>query len=168
MEMYEQQKHFTVNDYVLLSSFLNNLLYKTVHDNLIEPKTVFSCPLYVSLHTLLLCLYRRDCRRPFAPNNHWIIKEVKPSYFLIDLEKGKKHIQLLLQKMPHIIPHEHRVALFRKFVQNEKAVLGLTDSAYAQFNTAVSCLCESVEFFPKLFVLCVRFSAKFGSCYCSS
>lgn len=138
MEMYEQQKHFTVNDYVLLSSFLNNLLYKTVHDNLIEPKTVFSCPLYVSLHTLLLCLYRRDCRRPFAPDNHWIIKEVKPSYFLIDLEKGKKHIQLLLQKMPHIIPHEHRVALFRKFVQNEKAVLGLTDSAYAQFNTAVS------------------------------
>jgi ubiquitin-protein ligase E3 B len=135
--MYEQQNPFTLNDYIVLSSFLNNLLYKTVHDNLVEPKTVFTCPLYVSMHTLLLCLYRRDCRRPFAEKNHWLIKDVKPSYFLIDLEKGKKHIQLLLQKMPHILPHEERVVLFRKFVQNEKAVLGLTDSAYPQPSSAL-------------------------------
>lgn len=26
--------------------------------------------------------------------------------------------------MPHIIPHDDRVKLFRKYVQNEKAVLG--------------------------------------------
>lgn len=128
--MYEQQTPFTISDYITLSSFLNSLLYKTVQDHH-EPKTIFTCPLFVSMHTLLLCLYRRDCRRSFAPDNHWIIKEVKPSYFLIDLEKGKKHVQLLLQKMPHIIAHDDRVSLFRKFVQNEKMVLGLTDSAYA-------------------------------------
>lgn len=76
------------------------------------------------MHTLLLCLYRRDCRRSFALPNHWLIHEIRPSHFLTDLEKGKKHTLVLLQKMPHIIPHEDRVKLFRKYVQNEKAVLG--------------------------------------------
>lgn len=40
-------------------------------------------------------------------------------------------LQLLLAKMPHIIPHTERVQLFRKFVANEKTVLGLTESACA-------------------------------------
>lgn len=130
MEMYEQQALFTLNDYVVLSHFLNNLLYKTVHENAYETKLVFNSALFISMHTLLLSLYRRDNRRAFAPEGHWIIKEIKPAYFLMDLEKGKKHVQLLLQKMPHIISHQERVALFRKFVQNEKSVMGLTDSAY--------------------------------------
>lgn len=98
LEMYEQQAMFSLNDYIVMSSFLNNLLYKTVHD-VYETKVVFSCPLFVSMHTLLLCLYRRDNRRAFAPENHWIIKEIKPAYFLMDLEKSKKHVQLLLMKV---------------------------------------------------------------------
>lgn len=89
------------------------------------------------MHTLLLCLYRRDCRRPFAPVNHWLISEVKPATFISDLEKAKRHAVILLQKMPHIIPHEDRVKLFRKFVQNEKAVMGLTESACASPRSAL-------------------------------
>lgn len=89
------------------------------------------------MHTLLLCLYRRDCRRPFAPKNHWLIYDIRPSNFLADLEKGKKHTQVLLSKMPHIIPHEDRVKLFRKYVHNEKAVLGLTESACASPSSAL-------------------------------
>lgn len=96
-----------------------------------------SIPLFNSMHTLLLCLYRRDCRRPFAPKNHWLIYEIRPSTFLTDLEKGKKHTQILLSKMPHIIPHDDRVKLFRKYVQNEKAVLGLTESACASPSSAL-------------------------------
>lgn len=139
LEMYEQQALFSLNDYIVLSNFLNNLLYKTVHENIYEVKCqVFNCPLFVSMHTLLLCLYRRDNRRAFAPDNHWIIKEIKPAYFLMDLEKSKKHVQLLLQKMPHIISHQERVSLFRKYVQNEKSVLGLTDSAYAPSSALVT------------------------------
>lgn len=129
MEMYDQQLMFSLQDYIVLSHFLNNLLFKTVNDNIYDVKVVFNCPLFISMHTLLLCLYRRDNRRKFAPENHWIIKEIKPAYFLMDLEKGgkSKHAQsqLLLQKMPHIISREERVSLFRKYVQNEKAVLGL-------------------------------------------
>lgn len=85
----------------------------------------------------MLCLYKRDCRRRFTPPNHWLIHELKPSTFINDLEKGKRHAVILLQKMPHIIPHEDRVKLFRKFVQNEKAVLGLTESACASPRSAL-------------------------------
>lgn len=70
------------------------------------------------------CLYRRDSRRQFALPNHWLIAEIKPSHFLSELEKGRKQSQLLMQKMPHIIPHNDRVKLFRKYVQKEKSVLG--------------------------------------------
>lgn len=137
IEMYEQEKTFSLQDYIVLSHFLNNLLYKTVNDNIYDVKVVFNCPLFVSMHTLLLCLYRRDNRRRFAPEHHWIIKDIKPAYFLMDLEKGKsKHAQaqLLLQKMPHIISHQERVSLFRKYVQNEKAVLGLCGMCFIIFH----------------------------------
>ncbi|XP_055376803.1 ubiquitin-protein ligase E3B isoform X2 [Condylostylus longicornis] len=136
-EMYTEQKPFLLNDYVALSYFLNNFLYKIIQDNILGTRTVTSSPLFISLHTLLLCLYRRDCRRQFAPANHWLIHEIRPSTFLSDLDKGKRHTQILLQKMPHIIPHDDRVKLFRKYVQNEKAVLGLTESACASPRSAL-------------------------------
>lgn len=79
----------------------------------------------------MLVLYRRDCRRNYAPQGHWLIREVRVSNFMADLERGKRFTHVLLQKMPHIIPHEERVRLFRKYVLNEKTVLGLTESACA-------------------------------------
>jgi ubiquitin-protein ligase E3 B len=135
--MYEQETPFTLDDYITLSHFLNTFLYKAIQENIFDVKTVASAPLFLSMHTLLLCLYRRDCRRKFAPQNHWLIREIRSSHFLADLEKGKKHTQVLLQKMPHIIPHDDRVQLFRKYVHNEKAVLGLTESAYASPSSAL-------------------------------
>lgn len=98
-----------------------------------------------------MLLYKRDCRRQFAPNDHWLIRfvyqfnfnellsnlinysfrDLKVSSFIKDLENGKKTAQILMQKVPHIIPHKERVVLFRKNVNNEKTVLGLTESACA-------------------------------------
>ncbi|EEC03345.1 ubiquitin-transferase, putative [Ixodes scapularis] len=60
-----------------------------------------------------------------------LITDMKVSTFMGDLEKGKKAAQVLMQKVPHIIPHKERVVLFRKYVNNEKTVLGLTESACA-------------------------------------
>lgn len=51
------------------------------------------------------------------------------SGFLIDLEKGRRGAALLFSKMPHVIPHSDRVLLFRRHIADEKAVLGLTESA---------------------------------------
>ena len=57
------------------------------------PRTDAKClptsSLFQSLHALLLLLYKRDCRRQFAPKNHWIVREIKIS-FLNDVEKNKK------------------------------------------------------------------------------
>ncbi|XP_018332140.1 ubiquitin-protein ligase E3B isoform X2 [Agrilus planipennis] len=131
MELYEQQNPFKLSDFVILSNFLNIFLYKIVIGSLIDLKSIQSNQLFQSLHTLLIVLYKRDCRRRYTPLGHWLIKEIKVSSFMVDLEKGRRAQQILLQTMPHIIPHEDRVRLFRKYIINEKTVLGLTESACA-------------------------------------
>ncbi|XP_042898295.1 ubiquitin-protein ligase E3B [Parasteatoda tepidariorum] len=131
VELYEQQKPFCLEDLVSISSFLNQLVFKLIWNNLIDSKAVKSNALLNSAHTLLMLLYKRDCRHPYTPADHWLIKDIRVSSFMNDLEKGKKAAQVLMQKVPHIIPHKERVVLFRKYVNNEKEVLGLTESACA-------------------------------------
>ncbi|XP_075746500.1 ubiquitin-protein ligase E3B-like isoform X1 [Rhipicephalus microplus] len=134
LELYEQQRPFTLDDLVAISAFLNTFVFRLVWNGLIggsDLKTVNTNQLFCSCHTLLMLLYKRDCRRSYTPPDHWLIKDVKVSTFMSDLEKGKKAAQVLLQKVPHIIPHKERVVLFRKYVTNEKTVLGLTESACA-------------------------------------
>ncbi|RWS25410.1 ubiquitin-protein ligase E3B-like protein, partial [Leptotrombidium deliense] len=131
MELYEQQKPFNVDELIMISSFLNNFVFKIIWNNLIDLKNIAQNQLLQSTHTLLMVLYKRDCRRNYAPVDHWLIKDMKISTFMRDLENGKKSAQILMQKVPHIIPHKERVVLFRKHVNNEKSVLGLTESACA-------------------------------------
>lgn len=78
-----------------------------------------------------MVLYKRDCWRSYTPPDHWLVRDIKVAAFLADLEKGRRAPLLLLQTTPHIIPHEERVRLFRKYIANEKTVLGLTESACA-------------------------------------
>ncbi|XP_063241461.1 ubiquitin-protein ligase E3B isoform X2 [Bacillus rossius redtenbacheri] len=129
IEMYEQQEPFRLADFVNMSYFLNYFLYRGITTNLLNVKSLNTNPLFQSAHTLHMVLYRRDCRRSYTPDNHWLIKDIRVSTFINDLEKGKKTPQILLQKMPFIIPHEERVRLFRRLVAKEKTVLGLTESA---------------------------------------
>lgn len=131
VELYEQQKPFCLEDLVSISSFLNQLVFKLIWSNLIDSKAVKSNSLLMSAHTLLMLLYKRDCRHSYTPPEHWLIKEIKVGSFMSDLERGKKAAQVLMQKVPHIIPHKERVVLFRKYVNNEKEILGLTESACA-------------------------------------
>ncbi|GFT97388.1 ubiquitin-protein ligase E3B [Nephila pilipes] len=131
VELYEQQKPFCLEDLVSISAFLNQLVFKLIWNNLIDAKAVKSNALLTSAHTLLMLLYKRDCRHAYTPPDHWLIKEIRVSSFMSDLEKGKKAAQVLMQKVPHIIPHKERVVLFRKYVNNEKEILGLTESACA-------------------------------------
>ncbi|GIY67610.1 ubiquitin-protein ligase E3B [Caerostris darwini] len=129
VELYEQQKPFCLEDLESISAFLNQLVFKLIWNNLIDAKEVKSNALLTSAHTLLMLLYKRDCRHPYTQSDHWLIKEIRVSSFMSDLEKGKKAAQVLMQKVPHIIPHKERVVLFRKYVMNEKEILGLTESA---------------------------------------
>ncbi|CAH2073385.1 unnamed protein product, partial [Iphiclides podalirius] len=129
MEMYEQQEPFKLHDFVAMSHFLNMFVYKTIMGQLFDLKFVQSNSLFASLHTLLLALYRRDCRRSYTPPNHWLVREIRETQFMADLEKGKKPQQVLVQKTPHMIAHSERVRLFRRAVADEKVVLGLTERA---------------------------------------
>lgn len=59
---------------------------------------------------------------------NYFFQDVKVSSFTADLSKKKPSTMLLFSKMPHIIPHSERVMLFRKYVSEEKIVLGLKDT----------------------------------------
>lgn len=137
LEMYEQQRPFSLDDLVAISMFLNTFVFKLMWNGLIDLKSVGSSQLLSSTHTLLMLLYKRDCRRSYTPVDHWLIKEIKVTSFMNDLEKGKKAAQVLMQKVPHIVPHKERVVLFRKYVNNEKTVLGLTESACASSHSTL-------------------------------
>ncbi|KAJ8725864.1 hypothetical protein PYW08_004047 [Mythimna loreyi] len=138
MEMYEQQNPFKLQDFINMSQFLNMFVYKSIMGQLFDLKTIQSNELFSSLHTLLLVLYRRDCRRSYTPANHWLVREIREGQFMADLEKGKKPQQVLVQKTPHMIAHGERVRLFRRAVADEKVVLGLTERACGGRSTLVT------------------------------
>ncbi|VVD04422.1 unnamed protein product, partial [Leptidea sinapis] len=108
MEMYEKQEPFKLSDFVNMSAFLNMFIYKSIIGQLF---------VFRSVHTLLLVLYRRDCRRAYTPAGHWLV---------------------LVQKTPHMIAHGERVRLFRRAVADEKVVLGLTERACVGRSTLVT------------------------------
>ncbi|XP_070571587.1 ubiquitin-protein ligase E3B-like [Ptychodera flava] len=131
LELYEQQKPFRVADLVAMSKILNTFVFRMIWDHgIFDSKSKYS-NLFNSCHNLLMLLYDRDCRRSFTPENHWLMKDLKASVFVSELEKAKRRAQIVLQKIPHVIPHRDRVILFRKYVSNEKAALSITESVSA-------------------------------------
>ena len=127
-EFYDQERPFSTPEYALLGSFLNTFLYKIVSTGLV---TDHQTPLFSSALSLLSALRRRDDRRQFTRHSHWIIKEVKIGVLFSDLEKNKPMAKMLISRLPHIIPHQERVILFRKRVQREKMSLGILESETA-------------------------------------
>nr|XP_022345739.1 ubiquitin-protein ligase E3B-like [Crassostrea virginica] len=130
MEMYELQRLFKLEDYIRMSRFLNLFVYKVTWNNLIDLKILESgeSEVYNAAHNLLLLLYERDCRRPYAEKDHWLHRDIKPSAFLKDTEKDRA-MEVLMKKTPFIIPFSERVKAFRLRVRMEKESLGLTESA---------------------------------------
>lgn len=128
IEMYEQQDPFKLSDFVTMSYFLNQFLFKSVYNNLLDVNSPPHKRLFYSLHSFFVTIYRRDCHKSFCTPDHWLIKEVRVSSFMSDLQKNKHNAPFFLSKMPHILPHDERVSLFRKYITEEKASLGLTDN----------------------------------------
>ncbi|XP_076453206.1 ubiquitin-protein ligase E3B-like [Babylonia areolata] len=131
MEMYDQQQIFSMADYIKMSEFLNLFVFRVIWASLIDIQVAPSSDVFSSALTLLTILHERDARRSFASPGHWLVRDVKPSHFVSELEHGKKTAQFLMQQVPHIIPFSERVMLFRKNVMKEKEALGLTESACA-------------------------------------
>ncbi len=122
VELYEKQIPFALGHFVSLSAVINWFLFKAIWMNLIlDTKS----PLFSSMHGLLMVLYRRDTRRPFTRPNHWLVREVKSKELIAEMDKGRRAAALLIQKMPHVIPHSDRIVLFRRKISADKSALGL-------------------------------------------
>uniref|UniRef100_A0A915K9A7 Ubiquitin-protein ligase E3B n=1 Tax=Romanomermis culicivorax TaxID=13658 RepID=A0A915K9A7_ROMCU len=130
LELYEQQKPFSLDDLRSISKFCNYFVYKSVMEGIVDAKTMDSHALFCSMVGLLSLLHARDARRNFAETaDFWLIKDIKPSNFLSELEKGtSKKFEVLLRKAPHILPHKDRIILFRKFITLDKETIGLSSS----------------------------------------
>ncbi|KAK5615763.1 Ubiquitin-protein ligase E3B [Crenichthys baileyi] len=131
IEVYEEQTSFKIEELLTISSFLNTFVFKMIWDGILENAKGEKLELFHSVHGWLMVLYERDCRRRFTPDDHWLRKDLKPSLLFQELEKGKKRAQLLLQYIPHVIPHKNRVLLFRNIVTKEKESLGLVETSSA-------------------------------------
>uniref|UniRef100_A0A8C6SDZ6 Ubiquitin-protein ligase E3B n=1 Tax=Neogobius melanostomus TaxID=47308 RepID=A0A8C6SDZ6_9GOBI len=131
IEVYEEQTSFKIEELLTISSFLNTFIFKMIWDGILENAKGEKLELFHSVHGWLMVLYERDCRRKFTPDEHWLRKDLKPSLLFQELEKGKRRAQLLLQYIPHVIPHKNRVLLFRNIVTKEKETLGLVETSSA-------------------------------------
>ncbi|XP_077457309.1 ubiquitin-protein ligase E3B isoform X2 [Stigmatopora argus] len=131
IEVYEEQTSFKIEELNTISSFLNTFVFKMIWDGILENAKGEKLDLFHSVHGWLMVLYERDCRRRFTLDDHWLRKDLKPSLLFQELEKGKKRAQLLLQYIPHVIPHKNRVLLFRNIVTKEKESLGLIETSSA-------------------------------------
>ncbi|KAM4049389.1 ubiquitin-protein ligase E3B [Anomaloglossus baeobatrachus] len=131
IEVYEEQISFKLEELVTISAFLNCFVFKMVWDGLLENAKGETLELFHSVHGWLMVLYERDCRRRFAPEEHWLRKDLKPAVLFQELDKERKRAQLLLQYIPHVIPHKNRVLLFRNIVTKEKEKLGLVETTTA-------------------------------------
>ncbi|XP_072003524.1 ubiquitin-protein ligase E3B [Engystomops pustulosus] len=128
IEVYEEQISFKLEELVTISAFLNCFVFKMVWDGILENAKGETLELFHSVHGWLMVLYERDCRRRFAPEDHWLRKDLKPAVLFQELDKERKRAQLLLQYIPHVIPHKNRVLLFRNIVTKEKEKLGLVET----------------------------------------
>ncbi|XP_072271473.1 ubiquitin-protein ligase E3B [Pyxicephalus adspersus] len=131
IEVYEEQISFKLEELVTISSFLNSFVFKMIWDSILENANGETLELFHSVHGWLMVLYERDCRRRFAPEDHWLRKDLKPGVLFQELDKERKRAQLLLQYIPHVIPHKNRVLLFRNIVTKEKEKLGLVETTTA-------------------------------------
>uniref|UniRef100_A0ACB8FZ95 Ubiquitin-protein ligase E3B n=1 Tax=Sphaerodactylus townsendi TaxID=933632 RepID=A0ACB8FZ95_9SAUR len=131
IEVYEEQVSFKLEELVTISSFLNSFVFKMVWDGIVENAKGETLELFHSVHGWLMVLYERDCRRRFALEDHWLRKDLKPSLLFQELDKDRKRAQLVLQYIPHVIPHKNRVLLFRNMVTKEKEKLGLVETSSA-------------------------------------
>ncbi|KRZ23918.1 Ubiquitin-protein ligase E3B, partial [Trichinella pseudospiralis] len=122
-ELFTLEKPFQVRQLISMAYFCNLFIFRSVWEKTVDIDDVLrNCTFNVVLGFLLL-IYSRDCRRPFVPKDFWLMKDLKSSVFLNEVNRGNKKALFIIQRIPHVIPHRERIKLFRKYVASEKASL---------------------------------------------
>ncbi|KRZ23917.1 Ubiquitin-protein ligase E3B, partial [Trichinella pseudospiralis] len=104
-ELFTLEKPFQVRQLISMAYFCNLFIFRSVWE-----KTV-------GRHIL------QSVKRPFVPKDFWLMKDLKSSVFLNEVNRGNKKALFIIQRIPHVIPHRERIKLFRKYVASEKASL---------------------------------------------
>ncbi|XP_054852100.1 ubiquitin-protein ligase E3B isoform X2 [Eublepharis macularius] len=121
IEVYEEQISFKLEELVTISSFLNSFVFKMIWDGIVEcQRRDFGAVPFRS--RLADGLVRTGLPPAFCSGGPLAAQE---------LDKDRKRAQLLLQYIPHVIPHKNRVLLFRNMVTKEKEKLGLVETSSA-------------------------------------
>jgi len=90
-EFYDNQPVFRIDELRQIAGFLNQLCYRLItHSNY----TMVKDSTWTSVKTLLVALYRRDCRKRFCPDDHWLVDSTKMNQLIVDIEKGRKHAKV--------------------------------------------------------------------------
>lgn len=50
-----------------------------------------------------MVLYRRDCRRSYAPTGHWLINDLKTSSFVNEVNRGRKTYSVLMSLLVNFV-----------------------------------------------------------------
>ncbi|KAH6558476.1 hypothetical protein KP509_1Z062300 [Ceratopteris richardii] len=131
-EFYEKQVPFTLKQQRIIAASLNTLVYNGL---LSTSKHKFLSLLEMAIKCLN-SLYGRDCRRSFCSVNLWLAPAIASrhpipaaarahelamsSLKLRDYSQASA-IGYVLALIPHVIPFEERVQIFREFVKADKA-----------------------------------------------
>ncbi|KAI5061390.1 hypothetical protein GOP47_0023895 [Adiantum capillus-veneris] len=173
-EFYERQVPFTLKQQRVIAASLNTLVY----NGLLSASKQKSLPLLDVTIKCLNSLYGRDCRRSFCFVNLWLAPafvnrppipaaarahEVALASIRTRDYSQAPAIGYVLALIPHVIPFEERVQIFREFVRSDKMarkmVMGpgpasitvavrrdhLVEDAFAQLNVLGSSLKSGIN-----------------------
>ncbi|KAI8149214.1 hypothetical protein BJV82DRAFT_210891 [Fennellomyces sp. T-0311] len=153
-DIFEDQQPFSVKDLIQLGGFLNAFYFALLHQQTkdIRTTTESSTPTlppsvrtFRAAHRLLLQIYDLDVRHPFCPEQHWLLvsdpmakssllslftpsKATTVQPFLDRLRQGDPVPLRILQLMPHTVPFNTRLTVFRDWVGSDRVALMATSS----------------------------------------
>jgi ubiquitin-protein ligase E3 B len=117
-DIYTRQHPFTLDELSDLAIFLNTFCF-TVYwtaswalppadGSTTDVPEISKSVLDASVH-LLGMLYDRSCRRVFdKEDEHWIVRELRRSSFIDDIQRGDARSLAVLTNMPHCVPFDTR------------------------------------------------------------
>eukprot|EP00741_Cyanophora_paradoxa_P002456 tig00000076_g2380.t1 len=116
-EFFVRESPFPLRENAILADMLNRLVFR-MHWR--------GCPdahLAGAASALLHQLHVRDARRAFCSPSMWLLQErdVSPDAVLQEALQGQPRALAVLRSIPHVIPFERRVELFRALMARERA-----------------------------------------------
>ncbi|KAL9549438.1 hypothetical protein PS6_006068 [Mucor atramentarius] len=145
VDIFQQQTPFSPATLIQISSFLNQFYFTLIQQHTDIPSELPpAANAFKSARRLLLQIYDLDLHHPFCPPNHWLLIQISSSsnttgiksffsnllhenakdtlaaMFLENLKQGDPVPLRILQLMPHTVPFDMRLKIFREWIELDK------------------------------------------------